>query len=210
MVPIIAVVIGGYIAGASWPKLLEEHPLVLIALSPINRFLLLTTNQLGALEYFGVGLGRHLFPDPFFYMLGFWYGDRALRWAAENYPMAHRLIGEDGKGLENPATRKVLYPLAFFIPNNYVSLLCGAGRIPARIFIALNVSGTLARLILCRWLGSVFRTQLKDIADFIADYQGAFTIGSVIIVVFGIAMQFRKGSGDLVGLTTLSEELEET
>ena len=209
-IPILAVVIAGYIAGASWPELIKSNPLLLIALSPINRYLLLTTNSLEALPYFGVGLLRHLFPDPFFYLLGYWYGPRALRWAGENYPVVKRLLGEDGRGLEAPNTRRLLIPLAFLAPNNWVSLVSGAARIPWQLFIALNISGTIARLWLCRWLGTLFEDEIRSFADWVARYQLPVTLVSVGIVVATIAVQVRRGSGDLVGLTHLGDEMEPT
>jgi membrane protein DedA with SNARE-associated domain len=209
LVPILAVVIAGYVAGAMWATLLKSHPLVLIALSPINRHLLLTTNHLDTISYFAVGMGRHLLPDPFFYLLGYWYGDRALKWASEVYPSVHRLVGEDGRGLEDPSHRRILYPLAFFMPNNWVSLVSGSARIPAQTFIALNVAGTAARLGLCRWLGSVFTSQIESIASFVSQYQWPVTIASMALVGVGIAMQLRKGTGELLGLTHLADELEE-
>ena len=46
LVPVACVVVAGYIANASWATLVNSHPAVLIALSPINRYLLLTTNEL--------------------------------------------------------------------------------------------------------------------------------------------------------------------
>ena len=99
LVPMIAVLVCGWVAGSVWANWQVHHPLGLIALSPINRFLLLTTNRLDFWSYFSVGLGRHLFPDPFFYLLGYWYGGRALKWVSEGNAFATRLVGDDGHGL---------------------------------------------------------------------------------------------------------------
>lgn len=205
LIPVACVVTAGYTANALAPTLLNEHPLLLIALSPINRYLLLTTNDLSAVSYFVVGFLRHLAPDPFYWLLGYWFGDRALKWAVDTYPMLRSIAGEDGRALEQTDTRKILYPLAFVAPNTWVSLLCGAARIPVATFVALNVTGTLARLALFRWLGTVFESQIRTIVDFISDYQRPATIISVVLVLLGIAIQFRRGKGELVGLTHLDE-----
>lgn len=204
-VPIAAVLVAGYFAGAGWPKMFNTHPLLLIALSPINRFLLLTTNHLDWYSYYGVGLARHLFPDPFFYLIGSWYGVRAIRWIGESSPAITKLTGEDGTGLSDPAHRKLIYPLAFFVPNNWVSLLSGASDIPWRTFAALNISGTLLRLLLCRWIGSLFQSQIEAIATWVGRYSTQITVASVIVVLVGIGIQFRRGTGQLVGLTHLDE-----
>ncbi|MFN8052889.1 MAG: hypothetical protein U0Q22_15695 [Acidimicrobiales bacterium] len=207
MVPIVTVLVCGWVAGTVWPTWQRTHPLGLIALSPINRFLLLTTNRLDFWSYFGVGLGRHLLPDPFFFLLGHYFGSRALKWAAETYPSAKRLVGANGEGLEDPAHRKILYPLAFLIPNNWVSLLCGAARIPVPTFVALNVSGTLARLVLCRWLGSVFTSEISDLSDFIGRYQWAITGVSVVFVLIGMASQLRP-NGQIRRLARLDDDVD--
>jgi membrane protein DedA with SNARE-associated domain len=177
----------------------------LIALSPINRYLLATTNYLTAAEYFGVGFIRHVLPDPFYWLLGYWYGDRALRWAVDTYPMLRSIAGEDGRALEQPGTRKILYPLAFLAPNTWVSLLCGAARLPFATFALLNATGTLARLVLFRWLGAVFDDEIETVIDFIGRYQRPATIISIVVVFIGAALQFRKGKGELFGLTTLDD-----
>lgn len=205
LVPMISVLVAGWVAGSVWPEWHRTHPLALIALSPINRFLLLTTNRLDLVSYLSVGLGRHLFPDPFFYLLGYWYGGRALKWVSEGNAFATRLVGPHGHGLEDPAHRKILYPLAFFMPNNWVSLFCGAARIPIPAFIALNVSGTLARLVLCRWLGNVFASEITSISNFIGRYQWPITGISIVIVLIGMAIQLRPG-GPIRRLATLDEQ----
>ena len=204
LVPMLGVLAMGWVAGAVWPTWFRTHPLGLILLSPINRFLLLTTNHLDFWSYFGAGLGRHLFPDPFFFLLGHYYGARALKWVSDGTPAARRIVGDHGEGLEDPAHRKILYPLAFFMPNNWVSLICGAARFPVPVFVTLNVSGTIARLILCRWLGSVFESEIKSIADFIGDYQWAITAVSVVVVLIGMAVQLRPG-GPISRLAHLDE-----
>jgi membrane protein DedA with SNARE-associated domain len=207
-IPITAVVIAGYIAGATWPSLLDDHPLLLLALSPTNRNLLLTTNVLDAWAYFGVGLIRHLFPDPFFFLLGWWYGDRAVQWVAEAYPIVRRIVPAQDSALDNDRLRRFMVPLALLAPNNWVSLLAGSTRLRPGLFVTLNVAGTVGRLMLCRWLGRVFASEIRGIADWIARYQGRLTLLMFALVVMGIVLQMRRGSGELIALSTLGDELD--
>lgn len=203
----IAVLSAGWIAGSVWANWHDSHPLALIALSPINRFLILTSNQLDAVPYFSVGLLRHLFPDPFFYLLGYWYGARALKWVSEGNGIATRLVGSDGRGLENPAHRRILYPLAFVMPNNWVSLFCGSARIPIRIFVTINIAGTLTRLLLCRWIARLLDDEIADLSDWISRYQMPITIISVICVAIAMTIQLRPG-GSVRGMSHLDDDIE--
>ena len=45
-----------------------------------NRNLILVTNQLDAVSYYGVATVRLLLSDPLFFLIGYWYGDTALTW----------------------------------------------------------------------------------------------------------------------------------
>lgn len=209
LIPFALLLIAGYIAGGSWPVLLKNHSAQLIALSPINRFLLLTTNSLDAVTYYGIGLLRHVAPDPFLFLLGYWYGDRALKWLGEIYPIVQKIAGEDGHGLKDPKHHRLVAPLAFLMPNTWVSVLCGAARIGFPKFLLLNIAGTAARLVLLRYVGSVFADQIRDIADFIARYQWPATAISIGVVLVGISLQLRRGRGALLGLSHAVEELTE-
>jgi len=206
--PIAVVIVAGYVAGAFWGKLVDTHPLWLIALSPINRWLLLTTNDLSAWSYYSVGMARHLFPDPLMYLVGLWFGHRAIKWAAETYPIVKKLTGEDGRGLEDPARRKILYPLAFLAPNNWVSLLAGASKLPFRTFLVLNIAGTAVRLVICRWLGYLLDEQIARLVDWVARYSNWVTLGSILLVLAGMGLQMARGTGELAGLGRI-EEIEE-
>ncbi len=208
-VPITAVVIAGYIAGATWPSLLDDHPLLLLGLSPSNRNLLLTTNVVDTGSYFGVGMVRHLLPDPFFALLGWWYGERAVRWAAEVYPVVNRVVPQGKDAINNPRLHRYMIPLALLAPNNWVSVLAGATRLRPALFLTLNIVGTAGRLVLFFWLGRVFEDEIRRIADWISRYQGPLTVAMIVLVVGGIVVQTRRGSGELVGLAHLSEELDD-
>jgi uncharacterized membrane protein YdjX (TVP38/TMEM64 family) len=139
------------------------------------------------------------------YLVGMWFGHRAIRWAGETYPMVKKLVGEDGRGLEDPARRKILYPLAFLAPNNWVSLLAGASKLPFRVFLALNIAGTAARLVICRWIGYLLDDQIRDLVDWVARYSNWITLASIALVLAGIALQMARGTGELAGLGRLDE-----
>ena len=55
----------------------------------------------------------------------------------------------------------------------------------------------------------LLREQIEDIAAWVDRYQMPVTIASVAVVVLGIALQIRRGSGELVGLAHMGEDLDE-
>lgn len=200
-----SVLVAGWIANSVWANWQREHPLALLALSPINRHLILTANQLDIGEFFVVGLARHLVPDPAFYLVGYWFGARALKWISEGNAMAERLVGDDGRGLEDPAHRRYLYPLAFIMPNNWVSVFCGAARIPFRVFLVINVLGTTARIGLCKAVAVLFESEVATVSDWISRYQLPITIISIIGVLIAMTYQLRP-QGALRQMSHLDDE----
>ncbi len=102
--------------------------------------------------------------------------------------------------------RKASYPLIFAAPNNVICALSAATGVRLRTFIALNLSGTVARLILIRQLGEVFESPLQGIVDFIARYRTPVLIISAIAVVWTLFSEFRGENSELRTLTDLANE----
>jgi hypothetical protein len=79
-VPLVAMVVMGYVGDASAPTLVDTHPAWLIALNARSRNLALATNYLDAWTYYGIGFVRLVAGDPLFFLLGYWYGNAAVTW----------------------------------------------------------------------------------------------------------------------------------
>jgi len=200
--PVIFLVICSNIANVLWPTLQEDHPLLLIALSSINRYLILVSDQLDPLSYYGVGTLRLLVSDPLFFLLGYWYGDRALEWMdrkAPGYgPMLRRFQDLFGKAA---------WPLVAIMPNNFICLFAGAAGMRIGVFFALNLAGTLTRLYLIRRLGEAFSSPISSFQEVVAEYRWWFIAASALLVVLSLRRQ--ADGGELDALTHLDEELAE-
>lgn len=181
--------------------IVDREPALLIALNPRNRNLALATNQLSAVTYFSIGFVRLVASDPLYYLLGFWYGERAIAWTERRSRTYGPLI-RDGERF----FRRASYPLIFFAPNNIICALSAATGVRLGTFIALNLSGTVARLIIIRQLGEVFSSPLESIVDFIADYRIPLLILSAIGVAWTIFGEFRGRGSELETLRALEGE----
>lgn len=202
--PIIALVVANYLGNASAPVLVNERPELLIALSALNRNLVLVVNKISPFAYYSIGMVRLLLPDIFFFLLGWYYGDRGIIW------MEHRTAnwGRYMRRLESVFARYG-YVLVLIIPNNPVSLLAGAAKMKPRYFWALNVVGTIGRLVLLAWVGDIFSGPIDSILGFIRRYQPYLLAISIATVAFTLWRESRTGTTEVQQLLELEEELEE-
>jgi membrane protein DedA with SNARE-associated domain len=182
--------------------LAEDHPAWLLALNSSNRSLGLTTNQLDAPAYYGLGMLRLLVSDPLFFLLGMWYGDAAIRWLERKWSSQGELARQVERWFE-----KAAYPVVFFAPNNIVCLLAGASGMPLAGFVAANVTGTVARLYLIRVLGKAFESPIARVLDFFEEHRIPLLIVSVVAVAGSYLLDRRKGGGDLDVVEQLEDEV---
>ncbi|MEY2446546.1 MAG: hypothetical protein QOH79_22 [Acidimicrobiaceae bacterium] len=200
--PIIILVICGWIGDASAAYLVDHHPVWLIALNARNRNLLLVTNYVDALPYYTVGTLRLLLSDPLFYLLGYMYGDAAVRWMETKAPTYGKLMRSAEHFFSIAA-----YPLVFFAPNNFICLFAGASGMSIPVFFVLNISGTIVRLYALRVTGDIFDKPIQRVLEFIRDYRMALIVLSVVLVAFTIWNERRQGGTEIEALTHLDEEL---
>lgn len=157
------------IADWIWPSLVTDHPLLLLAMSAKNRFLLLTAPQLGALAFFTVGFARLLLTDPLTYLLGRQYGEQALSWIERKTSTA-----KPGRSYIRGAERlfERAAPLVILIaPSALWCMLAGAARMRVLTFITCNVVGTIARLTLFWFAAGALRAPLESMLETIEEFQ---------------------------------------
>ena len=203
-VPLVALVVMGYVGDALAPTLVDTHPAWLIGLNARNRNLALATNSLDAWTYYGVGTVRLLISDPLFFLLGYWYGDAAVTWMERRTNTWGQMLRQIEQWFG-----KAAYPLIFVVPNNYICLFAGAAGMPLRAFFAVNLAGTITRLWLIRLVGETFESPLDDLVGWIGDNRVPLLGVSVALVIVSIALEARRGETEVGSLAHLDDELEE-
>lgn len=201
VIPVIFLVICTNVANVMWPTLQDSHPLVLIALSSINRYLILVSDDLDALSYYGVGTLRLLVSDPLFFLLGYWYGDRALAWMDERSPTYGPML----RRFQNLFGRAA-WPLVVLAPNNYICLLAGAAGMRVSVFFLCNLVGTLGRLYLIRVLGATFSSPIDSVQSFIGEYRWWLMGLSFVAVLLSLRGEL-SGEGEIETLVHLDDEI---
>jgi membrane protein DedA with SNARE-associated domain len=163
--PIVVLSIAATVADWFAAAIITREPVLQILLNPRLRYLALASNQLDAVTFFAVSFVRLVLTDPLYYLLGLWYGDRAVRWVERNW------TGEGSLKATERWFRRAAYPVVALAPNGLVCILAGATGMAPPVFIALNVGGTIARLILVRIFASALEEPLDWLLRFIGRYQ---------------------------------------
>lgn len=204
LVPIGCLVVASNVGRALTATLVNEHPLVLLALDARNVSVLAVSGSLDAISYYVVGTLRLLLSDPLFYLLGYWFGEAALAWVDRRGGSVGRFL-RDAEGFFT----KAACPLVFLAPNNYICLFAGASRMRPAIFLALNVSGTLARLALLRYVGDVLAGPRDSVLGFIGTYQLPLTIFGIVVIGGQALLDRRRGTGELAALSELEDVVDD-
>lgn len=202
MAPIVVLVIASNVGDALTTTLAPSQPLLLVALNSRSRILVLVSHNLDAFSYYTVATLRLLISDPLFFLLGYWYGDGAIRWMERRT----RTLGQTMRQWEGWFS-KAAYPCVFVLPNQYICLFAGAAGMSVPGFFAVNLAGTFTRLYLIRRLGEAFDAPINDVLHFIGDYRTPLLIASVLIVSVMAFFELRKGSGEIDALIHLDDEL---
>jgi membrane protein DedA with SNARE-associated domain len=192
------------VANALLPVLAKDYPLLLIVLAVPNKNLLLTVNSLPLGLWGIVGFCRLLLPDPFFFALGWHYGDNAITWMERRTPTFGQMMRE----LER-LFAKAGWLLVLIMPNNYVCLIAGASGMRRRWFWALNVVGTIGRLIVLWRVGAALEDLINRVLAFLSEYRLPLLAVSVGLVAFTGLREWRAGSSEIQSLLELEHELEQ-
>lgn len=182
----------------------DSNPLLLMGLTPRNRYLALVSNDVSTVGYYVVGFFRLVGSDPANYLLGLWFGNRAISWVGRKSKTYGPLI-DDGAAF----FRRYSAPLIFFMPNNIICALAGASGVKARTFFIANISGTIVRLILVRQFSSYFESEIGGISSWFSQYRTPILIVSVLAVAWTVFGEFRGKDSELQSLVHLEDEMDE-
>jgi len=185
-----AVIVGGLIATAFTAPLATRHPLLLITLDARNRYLVLARN-VDLVPFLIIGTIRRALSDPLYWLLGRWYGDRAIRW----------LETKGGGGVLVTWTERVFakaaYPMVFFFPGAVVCALAGRVGMPFARFLAVNVAGTVLTVSVLRIFGDILGGPVDAILGFFNRHLVATTIVTVTLVVLSLVLNHFQGTSEL-------------
>jgi membrane protein DedA with SNARE-associated domain len=184
--PIVVLTVLGTAATALTPALAAKHPLLLIVLEARNRNLILA-RRVDFLPFLLVSTIRRTLSDPLYYLLGWYYGDAAVRWLEVKAGM-----GSYARLMER-IFRKASYPAVFLFPGAVVCALAGVVAMPFPVFLALNLSGTVVAVVALKQFGDVFSGPVEAVVGFFDRHLVATTAVSIALVVLSIVLGRHEG-----------------
>lgn len=201
---IAATIVLGWVGDALWASLVDRRPLALIALNAKPRYLLLTVNQLHPWAYYPFALARLVVTKPLVWLVGSWYGPRAMTWAERRSERGGRLV----RWAERHFGRWGGI-IVFVTSNNVVCLLAGSAGFPLGWFLLLALTGTAVRLWLIDLLGAAFTRPIDAFIGWVADHRLPIVIASITVVALGIWWERRHGGSELDEFTDLEHAMED-
>jgi hypothetical protein len=187
----IALLICTNIAGATWAKLLESSPEMLLMLSSRNRYLVLALGaDVWSPGYWVIGFVRIALAFVVCHLIGRAYSATALTWFV-------RYLGVTPEALEQfnrwfAKAEWVIIP--FFAGSNLIAALSGVHRTPwVRMVLLLSV-GIIGRLVLIWGLAQIFQEELERFVGWLQRYSW-WMVGISVVIVLAVNMRnFRQGA----------------
>jgi membrane protein DedA with SNARE-associated domain len=182
-----AVGIANAVGIAFAPSLLKHSPLLLIALSPLGRHLVLAATVTPQVPFVLVGTARRMLVAAIAYALGRAYGGNGIAWVKARYPKLEGALVL----LERLFARAGLL-LVLFSPNPMVCALAGATGVRAWVALPLAAAGHTGWMLFNYKLGEVFAVWLAPITAFISAYTLPLTLASIALVLVYQGLRRRR------------------
>jgi membrane protein DedA with SNARE-associated domain len=199
---ITVVIVAGTIATLFTPALAAHHPLLLIALDARNRMLVLA-RRVDLVPFVVVSTLRRLASDPLYWLLGYWYGDRAIRWLQKKGGGGELVVWTER------LFAKAAYPMVFLFPGAVVCALAGATGMPFAAFLAVNLAGTIAAVIAVRLSSGLIAAPVDAFLEWVRDNLVPVTVGWIVLTVLAIVLNRVVSGSEIPSLGELENEGDE-
>lgn len=169
----------GTIGSNIGPALVDDNPVLVLTLSSRNRNLFGSVPYIDPLAYWTIGFVRVLIAGVALYLVGRWYGTRALAWVEGNMgelPLIYRWM-------ERAVDRFGWLALVAMPGSNVVCLLLGHRRMtPVRFGVLISI-GIVIKLAVLWAGGQIFEEQIRQFLGWIERYQW-WVVGALFALSF--------------------------
>lgn len=190
LLPFILSNIAIFVGMALAPVLILKSPILLVALAPIPRHLVLIPDA-DPVPYYFIGVLRLFIVDPFMYQLGREYGPEAVIAFQRRFPSTASTIN-----LFERLFQRAGVLLVFLFSAPLICLLAGVSGMKVRVFVVTSIVGSIVFLWALRALGEAFSTPLGLFRAFMEQHIIAATILSIAMVALTAVQYARKREPD--------------
>jgi membrane protein DedA with SNARE-associated domain len=161
------------------PAWIKVRPEVVLALSARNRNLLASVPFVNPLAYAIIGFARVVFVGIVLYLVGRWFGSKALGWMEGQLGELPAIYRWARTGMDRAG-----WLLVVLMPgSNLVCLMAGHRKMNLRLFSAMLAIGAAGKLVVL-WIGGrIFDHQIRSFLDFIDGYQW-WIVGGLFLLTF--------------------------
>jgi len=176
----------GTIGSNIGPALVDENPRLVLLLSSRNRNLFGSVPYIDLPSYIAIGFPRVLIAGIARYLVGRWYGTKALGWVEGNMGELPAIYRWTERAVEKAGS----VALVLMPGSNIVCLLLGHKRMDPKRFVPLLSLGIAIKLAVLWRGGQIFDEQIKSFLNYIEKYQWY-----VVMALFALSMiqSVRKG-----------------
>ncbi len=191
-------IVAGGVGDTASPVLVVHTPLLLVALNPRARNVLLASRSVGAVPLVTLALVRRMIAVPVCQRLGVIHGDASLAWVDRRFPRTGRWTRRVEGWFDRAAV-----PVVLLIPGALTAYLAGSTAMNAPLLLLLSAISQLVRLAILLAVGNAFSGPLTWLLHVIADHQRSLLALSILaaavqLVRFGL--RFRRAPAERVEL----------
>jgi membrane protein DedA with SNARE-associated domain len=174
----VALTIANFVGMALAPTLLTYHPLLLVALNPIDRHMVLAASVTPLVPFLAVTAGRRTLSCALGYGFGQHYGEGGLHWLESHSPRLGRFVLWTLRGVKRASPILIL-----LAPSTALcGVVGGAARVSFPWFLLLATLGQLIWARLAYQLSSALAAWLLPITAFLRDHVLATTLVCIALV----------------------------
>jgi membrane protein DedA with SNARE-associated domain len=170
--------LAGLIGATAVPTLLSYSPLLLVALSPLPRHIVLAAPVTPMLPLVLVATARRLLACTLGYVLGRTFGQDGLRFLERRYPKASGLLRSLERLFERAAPAVLLVA-----PGPPFCALAGVTKMPLWLFLPVVTAAQVAWISLTYELGEALSAWVLPILAFFREHMLSTTLGFALIVL---------------------------
>lgn len=169
---------GTLLGVASSLYLVNNAPLLLIALSPLGRHLVLVAPVVNPYAFLAVAVTRRSASSITWFFLGRATGPVAVQWVEGRSPT----FGRAFRWLERLFWRfeKGAFVLVFLMPGPALSAIAGDARMHTGVYLPMVIAGLSLRMAIVLWIGDALRGPIEVALGWIREY---WLPGTVVLIV---------------------------